>query len=221
MSAPVCSAVDTVGASGACRLGDRRAVVSFAGEQHGRRLHVAHQRQRRTAPVFLGFFPGLRAEPVAIEEIVHVRREHEARPVDHRLGDHGGAEAIRLADDPRREHAAARTAGDEQVVGVDVALRDHRIDAGHQVVVVIARIGVVDQVAEGFAVAGAAARVGVQHDVARRREQLQLGGVVRAVGGERPAVDLEDQRIFLRLVEIGRRDHPALDVTLVLRATSS
>ena len=98
------------------RLRDRRAVVLLAGQQHGRRLHVADQRQRRAAPVVLGLLPGRRAEPVAVEERVDVGGQHEAVPVDDRLGDDRRAEAIRLADDPRGQHAAAAAAGDEQVV---------------------------------------------------------------------------------------------------------
>ena len=54
----------------------------------------------------------------------------------------------------------------------------------------------VDQVAERLAVARAAARVGVQDDVAGGGVELDLGREAGAVVGERAAVDLEDQRIL-------------------------
>ena len=59
--------------------------------------------------------------------------------------------------------------------------------------------------ANSCAVGGRAARIGVQHDVARRRVQLHVGGEHRPVGGERAAVDLEDQRVLLRWIEIRRQ----------------
>jgi hypothetical protein len=76
----------------------------------------------------------------------------------------------------------------------DRAARDHGVDAADQVVVVLARVVVVDLVRELGAVARAAARVRVEHEVALRRVELRLGREVRAVGGERTAVDLEQQR---------------------------
>ncbi|MNE41872.1 hypothetical protein D3C80_1359710 [compost metagenome] len=53
----------------------------------------------------------------------------------------------------------------------------------------MAGIVVVDQVGEFLAVRGRAARIDRQHGVARRREQLIVGGEVRTIGGEGAAVD--------------------------------
>ena len=126
-----------------------------------------------------------------------VRRQHRAGPVDHGLLRRRGFEARRLADDPGGQHAAARAAGDEQIVGIDVAVRDRRIDGAHQVVVVLARIVVMNEIGELFAVRRRAARIGVQHDVTRRGVELIVGREHRTVGGERSAVNFQDQRIFL------------------------
>jgi hypothetical protein len=176
---------------------------------------VAHQADRRVPEVVLGVLPGQARVPVLPVRRVGVGGQRVAEPVDHRLGHDRGAEAIGLADDPRGEHAAAAAAGDEQVVGVDEAARDHRIDAADQVVVVLARVVLVDQVGELGAVARAAARVGVQHHVALRGVELDLRREVRAVGGEGAAVDLEQQRVALGQIEVGRVDDPALDVAAV------
>ncbi len=111
-----------------------------------------------------------------------------------------------MPDHPAREHAAPRASADIHARRVHVAAPDHRVHPGHEVVVVGSRIVVVDAARERVAVAGRAARVGVQHHVAVRREVLEPDVVHR----ERAAVDLEDQRIALRRIERRRLDDPAL-----------
>ena len=49
-----------------------------------------------------------------------------------------GREPVGVADDPGREHAAAAAASDEQVLRIDEALRQHGVNARHEVVVVLA-----------------------------------------------------------------------------------
>ena len=56
---------------------------------------------------------------------------------------------------------------------VDEPFRDRGVDAGHQIVVVLAGIRILDAVDEVLPVAGAAARIGVEHRVAVRREVLE------------------------------------------------
>jgi GMP synthase (glutamine-hydrolysing) len=54
---------------------------------------------------------------------------------------------------------------DEQVARIDVRPLGHHVDARHQVIVILAGIGLVDGIGEFFAIADRAARVGPQHDV--------------------------------------------------------
>ena len=198
-------------------LGRRRAVVVVADHHHGRRGDIADIGDRRTLHVVLGVFPWRGREPVAREERIEIRGQHETRPVDHRLDRNGRAEAVGVADDPRGQAAATAAAGDEQVVGIDRAERDGRVDHAHQVVEILARVSVLDQVGELAAVARAAARIGIDHDIAGRRIKLDLRGEGRSVGGERATVDLEQQRVLLRRVEVRRAHDPGLDVATVGR----
>src|SRR5205807_2610869 len=112
--------------------------------------------------VVLNVVPGEAGEPVLADVTADVGGEHKAIPVDDRVDGYGSAEAIRVADHPAGEHAAAGAARDEQLVRVDVALGQDRIDTGIQIGKVVARISVVDQVPELRTVTGAAARVGIE-----------------------------------------------------------
>ena len=83
-------------------------------------------------------------------------------------------------------------------VRVHVAAADQLVHARHQVLVVVARVAVLDDVAEVLAVGRAAARVRVEHHVALGRHPLHLVEERVAVGGVRPAVDVQDQRVAPR-----------------------
>ena len=100
---------------------------------------------------------------------------------------------------------------------IDVAPGEHGVDARVQIGEIVARIRVVDQVAEFAAVAGAAPRIGVEHDVATRRHELFFQIEAIAVIGKRPAVDLEDQWILLLGIKSRRLDDPALDFAVIFR----
>src|SRR5207253_3146334 len=83
-------------------------------------------------------------------------------------------EAIRVSDGPCGQHAAAGASVHEHVFRIDVSATDHGVDAGHEIIVVLVRIGVLDLVGEFRAIPGATARIGVQHHVA-------VGGVILAI----------------------------------------
>ena len=162
-----------------------------------------------------GILPGQLREVVVPPGAV--RRADKANPVDHRTVRRRGREAIRLADRPRRQHAAAAAAGHEHVALVDEAFFQELVDAGHQVVVILARIRVVDPVAELAAVAGAAARVGVEDHVAVCGHLLPSVVEADAVHAVRTAVDVQLHGVLLGGVEVGRRDVPALDLQSIRR----
>ena len=74
---------------------------------------------------------------------------------------------------------------------------------------------VLDDIAELLAVGGAAARIGIEHDVALGGHPLKFMVEGVTVGGMRAAVDIEDQRILLAGREMGRTLHPGLDAAAV------
>src|ERR1700730_6191182 len=98
--------------------------------------------------------PGRAGEEVAGLEEVVVDIQRRAVPVDDGLGGDGGAEAMGLADDPGGENAAAAAARDEQVMIIDVAALEHLVHAGHEVIVIVAGIIMVDELGKGLAVTG-------------------------------------------------------------------
>ena len=127
-------------------------------------------------------------------------------------------EALRLRDRPVREQAAAAAAGHAEPIRVDVAFLQHFVDAGHQVLVVVAGVVELDDVAEVLTVGGAAARVGEEDHVALRRHPLELVRVDVAVRRVRPAVNLENHRVLLAGVEVRRLQNPALHLLAVERS---
>ena len=101
----------------------------------------------------------------------------------------------RPADDPVRQVAAVRAAGDAQPVRVGEAVGDRLVHAGdhvgHRAVAPVAEVGPVER----LAVALGAARVRRQHRDPGAGEDLPLEHRRPAVQRVRPAVDLEDQRL--------------------------
>src|SRR5882724_99668 len=141
-------------------LGNRRAVVFFAGHDERRSFDLGDEIGEGAVHVVIGFFPGIRWEPI-FGGPGNVRGEDEAVPVDDRIEDHGGTEAIGVLDHPTGKHTAAAATGNEQIVGIDIAFGDDRVDTAVHVVEIVAGIGVVNEVAKFRAVAGAAAWIGI------------------------------------------------------------
>ena len=129
----------------------------------------------------------------------------------------GRAEAIGLPDDPAAQDAPAAAPGDEEVLLVNEATLDQRIDTRHEIVVVVARVGVVDQIAELLPVAGAAPGVGEQDHIAGGGVQLDLRGEAVAVVGEGATVYLEQKGVLLRAVESRWIGDPSLHAAPVMR----
>src|SRR3954447_20109436 len=70
---------------------------------------------------------------------------------------------------------------------------------------------VLDHVPKLLAVAGATARIRIQHDVTLRRHPLELVVENKSVSGVGPAVDIQNERILFRFVEARRPLQPGLD----------
>ena len=194
--------------------GRRRAVVLVAEDEHQRRLNLRHVRDRRAPGEVRRILERRLAEPGRLEQR-EVGGVPEVRPVgDVALAD-GGLEALRLRDDPVGQQAAAAAAGDAHARLVDVALLQDLVDARHQVLVVVARVVVLNDVAEVLAVVRAAARVRVEHDVALRGHPLELVREGVAVGGVRPPWISRISGYFFDGVEGRRLEDPALDLLAV------
>ena len=147
---------------------------------------------------------------------VGIRCQCFADPVDDRLGDGRCPEPVGQADRIGAGDTTRRATCNKEVIGIRNAEFDHRINARVVIGKVIrARILVVQQHAERFAIAAAATMVVIEHDVAGCGHQLHLGGKVGPVGQRRSAMNLENQRMGGAFFITGRRDVPALDFLAV------
>src|SRR5882672_6747317 len=180
-----------------------------------RRRDVVDMRERRAPEVISIVPPWKIAEPVRDEVIVEIAGTDRTEPVGHRPLDHGGTETPGLPHGPAGQEAPTAATCDAESLLIDVTVRQHLIDAGHEVAIVIARIAVLDDVGELLAVAGTAARIRDQQDEARLRQHLELVKEAGAVHRVRPAVDVEDHRVLAAGIEPRRLDDPALDLPAI------
>ena len=160
-------------------------------------------------------FPRRSGEPVSVNETVDIRGQCKAVPVDHRFGRYRRPESIRFADDPRSQHAATAATGDIKLIRIDIAFRQRSIHTRHQVIVIVARVSMMNQVAELLAIGSTAARIGIKHHIARTGIKLDLGRKPRTIVGKRSTVNFQDQRVFLRRVKAWRLDDPAMHRSLI------
>ena len=128
---------------------------------------------------------------------------------------HRRRKAIGMRDGPVGEHTATAAAGHAEFLLVDVAALEKFVDADHQIAIVVARIVILNDVAELLAIAGRAARVDVEHDVAFGGHPLKFMIEDPAVGRVRAAVNVEDERILLLRIEVGRLLDPTLNALAI------
>ena len=172
---------------------------------------------RRPRREVLRILPRRFPEPRRLKQC-EVRGEPEAVPVgDVALRDRG-LEALRLRDRPVRQEASAAAARDAEATGVHVAAPQHLVDAGHQILVVVAGVVILDDVPEILPVRRAAARIREQHDIALRCHPLELVRVGIAVGRMRTAVDFENQGVLPGRFEVRRLQNPRLNLLPVERS---
>ena len=123
----------------------------------------------------------------------------------------GSRKAVGVTNHPVCKQTTAAAAGHAKFFLVDVAALDRFIDPGHQVFEIVAGVVVLDDIAEFLTVTRAAARIWKQHHVAFRRHPLKLVKESVTVGGVRPAVDIQYQRVLFRRAEIRRLLQPGFD----------
>src|SRR5690348_17321138 len=125
----------------------RRAQILLAVDEHERRRDVRGVARGRAIEELLRILERRRAEPARREER-EVGRVPEADPIRHRALRYGCRKAMRLRDRPVREQPAAASARHTQVRRIDVPTTHERVDGHHQILVIVARIVVLDDVAE-------------------------------------------------------------------------
>ena len=86
-----------------------------------------------------------------------------------------------------------------------MAARDRGIDDAHEIVVVVTGVVVVDEIGKFLAVRVGSPRIAVDDDIAGGCVELIFGGEHRPVTQIRPPVNLQDQRILLLGIEVGRQ----------------
>src|SRR5271166_3155750 len=90
-------------------------------------------------------FPGRAAEPIG-SELGEVGGVPEVLPIGDGALRNGRFETIRMADHPIGEYAAAAAAGNRQLVGIHPAALDQVVHTSHQILVVVARVVVLDDI---------------------------------------------------------------------------
>jgi len=137
-----------------------------------------------------------------------------ALPVGEACACHGGFEAAGLRDGPHGHVAPVAPTADAQAIVVDGGDFNGFVDAGHDVFeVAIAEISDVGA-GEGFALAEAAAGIGLENKIAGAGERrIIIGGAwpFREDRGSGTAVNADYQRVFLVGIEIAGVKEPALD----------
>ena len=101
---------------------------------------------------FCGFSQGS-PNPVSRHHHPDIPRQGHGEPVDDGLNDGGGSEAVGHARGVGAQHAAPGAARDKQALLIDPALGDHRIHDAHEIFVVRPRVGFIDFLREGLAIA--------------------------------------------------------------------
>src|SRR5215467_732619 len=120
-----------------------------------------------------------------------------------------------MRDGPVSEDAATTAAGHAEFLWVDVTTLQEFVDAGHQIAIIVARIVILNDIAELLAIASRAAWVDVKDDVAFSGHPLKFMIKDPAIGGMWAAVDVENEWVLLLRIEVGRLLNPPLNALAV------
>src|SRR5580658_10834680 len=120
-----------------------------------------------------------------------------------------------MRDGPVCQDAATAAARHAEFLLVDVAALDKFIDTDHQIAIVVARVVILNDIAELLTIAGRAARVGVEDDITFGSHPLKFIIEDPSVGRVRAAVDVENEWVLLLRIEVRRLLDPALNVLTI------
>src|SRR6476661_2229968 len=135
-------------------FGNGCAVIRFAGHDECGGFYFGDEIGERALHVLLGVIPWIAGEPIFCGP-GNVAGEDKAVPVNDGIEARGGAKAFGVLDGPGGEDATAAATRDKEIASVDVAFGDDGVDAAIEVGEIVTGIGVVDEIGEFFAVAGA------------------------------------------------------------------
>ena len=192
--------------------------VAVANDDQGGSLHVLDKIDRRAFRVDLGIIVDRLAKE-RNHPLVDFIFAVVAEPIGDAGAGHGGFEAVGLRDSPHGHEAAVAPAGKAEAVRVDGSDAQGLVDAGEDV----AKISVAEipdvGARKGFALAIAAARIGLKNKVTGAREghhEVPRVRPFRLHRGPRTAVNCHDHGVFFRGIEIAGIDEPALHVVAIV-----
>src|SRR6185437_12557713 len=117
---------------------------------------------------------------------------------------------------PHGHVSAIAVAANANFVSIDGKLLDHGVDASHEVAIITAPEILDVALGESFALTIAAAGIGTKYEPAKKRSGTHVahrGGIpLRIAGPTRPAVNAENERIFLRRIVILGERKPSFNV---------
>src|ERR1700694_996474 len=169
----------------------RSTVVRLPQNEHYGCVDFLDERNRGAVGVVLRVLKRWRLEPVRLEQS-EIGRIPPRGPIRYVALRYRGGKAVGLGNRPVSKYAPTTAAGHPEFFGINVAALEDFIHSRYQVAVVVARIVVLNDVAEILSVAGRAAWVDVKHHVALGRHPLKFVIEDPAIGGMWSAVDVED-----------------------------
>src|SRR6516165_11419195 len=155
-----------------------------------------------------------RLEPIGLEQR-EIDRVPPRRPVGNVTLRYCSRKAVRMRNGPVGEDSATAAPRHAEFLLVDVATLEEFVDSDHQVSVVVTGVVVLNDVSELLAITGRAARVDVENNIAFGGHPLKFMIEDPAVGSVWTAMNVEDKRVLLLRVEVGRLLNPPLNTLSV------
>src|SRR6202043_3173403 len=117
---------------------------------------------------------------------------------------------VAVADDPVGHEAAVAAAHHAETLFIDITFLYNGVYTGQDVVGVFFGPLAAHRQGEVASIADAAARVGVEYNIAIGRQRVHFMDKTVAILRIWSAVNLDDQGVFARRVEVGRLEYPAV-----------
>src|SRR5579863_7567584 len=164
----------------------------------------------RHAPVPFGFFVGRAFQVIGGELPADVAAAKEGCAVGDAAVGYCRFEAVAVTDEPVGHKAAVAAADHAEALLVDIALLYDGVYARQNVLRVFFGPRAAHRQREVVSIADAATRVGVEHDVAVGGQHVHFVNETIAILCVRSAVNLDDQWVLARRIEVGRLDYPPI-----------
>src|SRR6266567_987764 len=189
---------------------DAAAQILLAVNDQQRGLHILHVLDGRHVHILIEAFPGRGIQFVIGEGPAKIAGTKHRSHVAHTAIGHRHLETVIMTNEPVGHKAAIAATGDAHTLLVDVAPLQQSINALHDIDGVFFAPGAAYRVGKIEAVATTAAWVGIEYDVSLRYQHLHLMKETVAVLRIGSTVDLDNQWILLRGIEVMRLEYPAI-----------